>query len=143
MKYFVRIDGKEHVVLLDADGVHVDGEDVAATVSGVNGTPVRTVTIGHPPSSPAAAAAPPPRLSTDRELAGLAKRLSALVDNTPLAVVEWNADFQITRWSGHDAWKTTAAGVSGGHASFFVISAKCSLPKKKAMVPGYCESSAM
>lgn len=47
MKYYVRIDGQEHVVLLDADGVHVDGEDVAATVSGVNGTPVRTVTIGN------------------------------------------------------------------------------------------------
>ncbi len=46
MKYYVRIDGQEHVVLLDADGVHVDGEDVAASVSGVNGTPVRTVTIG-------------------------------------------------------------------------------------------------
>lgn len=47
MKYYVRIDGQDHVVLLDADGVHIDGQDVAASVSGVNGTPVRTATIGN------------------------------------------------------------------------------------------------
>ena len=47
MKYYVRIDGHDHVVLLDTAGVHIDGEDVAASVSGVNGTPVRTVTIGN------------------------------------------------------------------------------------------------
>ena len=47
MKYYVRIDGHDHVVLLDADGVHIDGQDVAASVSGVDGTPVRTVTIGN------------------------------------------------------------------------------------------------
>ena len=47
MKYYVRIDGHDHVVLLDTAGAHIDGEDVAASVSGVNGTPVRTVTIGN------------------------------------------------------------------------------------------------
>ena len=47
MKYYVRIDGHDHIVLLDADGVHVDGQDVAASVSGADGTPVRTVTIGN------------------------------------------------------------------------------------------------
>ena len=47
MKYYVRIDGHDHIILLDADGVHVDGQDVAASVSGVDGTPVRTVTIGN------------------------------------------------------------------------------------------------
>ena len=47
MKYFVRIDGHDHVVRLDADGVHLDGQDVAASVSSVDGTPVRTVTIGN------------------------------------------------------------------------------------------------
>src|SRR4029078_13185872 len=34
------------------------------------------------------------------EMTGLAQRLSSLVDNTPLAVIEWNADFCIPRWSG-------------------------------------------
>ena len=47
MKYYVRIDGRDHVVLLDADGVHIDGQDVAASVSGMDGTPVRTVTIAN------------------------------------------------------------------------------------------------
>ena len=47
MKYYVRIDGEDHMVLLDADGVHIDGQDVAASVSGMDGTPVRTVTIGN------------------------------------------------------------------------------------------------
>jgi acetyl/propionyl-CoA carboxylase alpha subunit len=47
VKYYVRVGDHDHVVLLDADGVHIDGEDVAASVSGVDGTPVRTVTIGN------------------------------------------------------------------------------------------------
>ena len=46
MKYFVRLDGEEHVVVLDGEGVHVDGEDVVARVDEVSGTPVRMVTIG-------------------------------------------------------------------------------------------------
>lgn len=46
MRYFVRIDEEEHEVLLDADGVHIDGVDVAAQVVAVDGTPVRMVTIG-------------------------------------------------------------------------------------------------
>lgn len=47
MKYYVRIGDEEHVVLLDAEGAHVDGRDLAASLSGVDGTPVRTVTIGN------------------------------------------------------------------------------------------------
>ena len=47
MKYFVRIGDEEHEVLLDADGVHLDGEDVAAQVASIDGTPVRMVTIGN------------------------------------------------------------------------------------------------
>lgn len=46
MKYFVRINDERHEVLLDGEGVHVDGEDVAAQVMSVDGTPVRMVTIG-------------------------------------------------------------------------------------------------
>lgn len=46
MKYFVQINGEEHEVVLDAEGVHLDGEDVAARVMSVDGTPVRMVTIG-------------------------------------------------------------------------------------------------
>lgn len=47
MKYFVRFNDEEHEVVLDGDGVHVDGEDVAARVDDVQGTPVRMVTIGE------------------------------------------------------------------------------------------------
>jgi len=46
MKYFVRVDGEEHEVALDGDGVHLDGEDVVARVDEVDGTPVRMVTVG-------------------------------------------------------------------------------------------------
>jgi biotin carboxyl carrier protein len=46
MKYFVRINDDRHEVTLDGEGVHVDGEDVAAQVMSVDGTPVRMVTIG-------------------------------------------------------------------------------------------------
>jgi len=46
MKYFVRINDEEHEVLLDANGVHMDGDDVAAQVIPLEGTPVRMVTIG-------------------------------------------------------------------------------------------------
>jgi pyruvate carboxylase subunit B len=46
VKYFVRIAGEEHVVLLDDTGVHIDGEDVAAHVVAIEGTPVRMVTVG-------------------------------------------------------------------------------------------------
>jgi len=46
MRYFVRIGDEEHEVLLDADGVHIDGADVAAQVTAIDGTPVRMVTIG-------------------------------------------------------------------------------------------------
>lgn len=47
MKYFVRIGEEEHEVVLDADGVHLDGEGVAAHVASIDGTPVRMVTIGN------------------------------------------------------------------------------------------------
>jgi acetyl/propionyl-CoA carboxylase alpha subunit len=46
MKYHVRINDEDHEVLLDAAGVHLDGQDVAAHVVPVDGTPVRIVTIG-------------------------------------------------------------------------------------------------
>lgn len=46
MKYFVRINDEDHEVLLDANGVHLDGEDIAAQVMALDGTPVRMVTIG-------------------------------------------------------------------------------------------------
>ena len=46
MKYFVRVDAEEHEVVLDGDGVHLDGEDVVARVDDVDGTPVRMVTVG-------------------------------------------------------------------------------------------------
>jgi pyruvate carboxylase subunit B len=47
LKYFVRLNGEEHEVVLDGAGVHIDGEDVAARVDELEGTPVRMVTIGE------------------------------------------------------------------------------------------------
>jgi pyruvate carboxylase subunit B len=47
MRYFVRVDGEEHEVLLDSTGVHMDGADIAAQVVPMEGTPVRMVTIGE------------------------------------------------------------------------------------------------
>ena len=46
MKYFVRIANEDHEVTLDAEGVHIDGADVAAHVAPIPGSPVRIVTIG-------------------------------------------------------------------------------------------------
>ena len=36
----------------------------------------------------------------ERELAALLQRVTSLVDNTPLAVIEWDADFTVKRWAG-------------------------------------------
>jgi pyruvate carboxylase subunit B len=47
MKYFVDVNGEPHEVLLDASGVHIDGEDISAQVTPLEGTPVRMVTIGN------------------------------------------------------------------------------------------------
>ena len=47
MKYVVRLDGEEREVLLDAHGVHVDGDDITARVEQIDGTPVRMVTLGE------------------------------------------------------------------------------------------------
>ena len=47
MKYHVHLNGEDHEVLLDGDGVHVDGEDIAASVLPIDGTPVRMVSIGN------------------------------------------------------------------------------------------------
>ena len=46
MKYYVTVNGEDHEVTLDEHGVHVDGEQVSATVESINGSPVRMVTIG-------------------------------------------------------------------------------------------------
>ncbi|WP_152050496.1 hybrid sensor histidine kinase/response regulator [Tautonia marina] len=40
------------------------------------------------------------RKQADRERSGLLTRLTTLVDNTPLGVIEWDAQFVVTRWSG-------------------------------------------
>jgi acetyl/propionyl-CoA carboxylase alpha subunit len=46
MKYHVRIGESQHEVVLDGDGVHVDGVTVAARLTEITGTPLRAVTIG-------------------------------------------------------------------------------------------------
>jgi pyruvate carboxylase subunit B len=47
MKYRVRIGAEDHTVLLDGEGVHIDGEDIVAHVEQIDGTPVRMVTVGN------------------------------------------------------------------------------------------------
>jgi len=47
VKYVVRIGGEDYEVDLDGDGVHIDGDDVAARVVPIDGTPVRMVSIGE------------------------------------------------------------------------------------------------
>jgi acetyl/propionyl-CoA carboxylase alpha subunit len=46
VKYVVRIGDEDHEVVLDGDGVHIGGDDIAAHVVPIDGTPVRMVTIG-------------------------------------------------------------------------------------------------
>ncbi len=46
MRYFVRIGGEEHEVVLDVDGVRAGEETLGASVTPVAGTPVRVVKIG-------------------------------------------------------------------------------------------------
>jgi pyruvate carboxylase subunit B len=46
MKYYVRIGDEDHEVVLDGEGVQIDGTPTAASVSPFDGTPVRTVAIG-------------------------------------------------------------------------------------------------
>lgn len=41
------------------------------------------------------------RKRAEQTAAQLMQKLTSLVENTPLAVVEWDADFVVTRWSGH------------------------------------------
>ena len=46
MKYYVRIGDEEHEVVLDGEGIQIDGTRVTASVTPSDGTPVRTVVIG-------------------------------------------------------------------------------------------------
>jgi PAS domain S-box-containing protein len=55
------------------------------------------------------------RKRAEAERDALLMRLTSLVDNTPLAVVEWDADFVVTRWAGQAerVFGWTAADVVG------------------------------
>jgi pyruvate carboxylase subunit B len=46
VKYYVRIGDEDHEVVLDGEGIQIDGARVTASVSPYDGTPVRTVSIG-------------------------------------------------------------------------------------------------
>ncbi len=46
MKYLVRIRGDEHEMVIDGDDVQLDGRQLRAHVSEVEGTPVRLLSIG-------------------------------------------------------------------------------------------------
>lgn len=63
------------------------------------------------------------RLAAEQRSGPLLKRLTALVDNTPLAVVEWDRDFVITRWSGlaERVFGWTAAEVVGRRIDSFPL----------------------
>ena len=48
MKYFVTLDGRQHEVEVDGDDVRVGGRRMRATLHGVQGTPMRLLTVdGH------------------------------------------------------------------------------------------------
>jgi pyruvate carboxylase subunit B len=47
VKYYVRIGDEDHEVVLDGEGIQIDGTPVNASVSPSDGTPVRTVSIGQ------------------------------------------------------------------------------------------------
>ena len=47
MKYIVQVNDARVDVTLDGEGVHVEGEDVRATLADVEGTPVRLVQVGE------------------------------------------------------------------------------------------------
>ena len=47
MKYIVQVNDERVDVTLDGEGVHVEGDDVAASLAEVEGTPVRLVTVGE------------------------------------------------------------------------------------------------
>ncbi|MEW4567045.1 PAS domain S-box protein [Tautonia sp. JC769] len=55
------------------------------------------------------------RKEAERERSALLSRLTTLVDNTPLGVIEWDARFVVTRWSGQaeKLFGWTAAEVLG------------------------------
>lgn len=47
MKYFVRVGDEDHEVVLDGEGIQIDGTHVIASVSPADATPIRTVSIGQ------------------------------------------------------------------------------------------------
>ena len=57
------------------------------------------------------------------EMTGLVQRLTSVVDNTPLALIEWDADFVVTRWSAlaEHVFGWTAAEVIGKRLDAFPI----------------------
>jgi pyruvate carboxylase subunit B len=47
MKYFVTIEGREHQVVVDGDRVTVNGVEVVAHLTSIEGTPLRHLVIGE------------------------------------------------------------------------------------------------
>ena len=47
MKYIVQVNDQRVDVTLDGEGVHVEGDDVRASLAEVEGTPLRLVTVGE------------------------------------------------------------------------------------------------
>ena len=74
------------------------------------------------------------RKRAEREMTGLVRRLTTLVDNTPLGVVEWDADFRIARWSGQaeKVFGWTAAEVVGRRIDAVPLTYEADRPKVEA-----------
>jgi PAS domain S-box-containing protein len=98
----IRKDGE--IVWMRDDGHFADGSslDKQSRIVGI----VKNVTVQR-------------RLEMER--ARLAERLTLLTDHTPLAVVEWDADFKVTRWAGQaeKMFGWTAAEVLGNRFEDF------------------------
>ena len=78
-------------VLLARGGGEAPIDDSAAPITGSDGRSVGVVLVFRSVE---------PAREAERERERLSEKLESLIDNTPLAVVEWDGDFRVRRWSG-------------------------------------------
>jgi PAS domain S-box-containing protein len=72
----------------------------------------------------------------EKKVAILSQRLETLIDNTPLAVIEWDSDFRITRWSGqaHRTFGWSATEIVGRELADVPFVSKTDLPQFKSSI---------
>jgi len=72
----------------------------------------------------------------ERKMEILSQRLETLIDNTPLAVIEWDSDFRITRWSGqvHRTFGWSADEIVGKTIADLPFVSRTDLPQFKSSI---------